>query len=61
VGQLPHLLPRIQQRTRELINGYIKSPAILDNIENYIVHPGLGNLSGVLGAPALAEQAMTEN
>lgn len=57
VGQLPHWLPRIQQGTYELINGYIQSPAILENIENYIVNPRLGNRSGVLGAIALAEQA----
>ena len=61
VGQLPHLLPRLQQRTRELINGYIKSPAILEDIENYIVHPGLGNRSGVLGALALAQQTIPES
>jgi fructokinase len=60
VGQLPHLLPRIQHRTRELINGYIRSQAILENIEQYIVNPGLGNLSGVLGAFALAEQVLGE-
>jgi fructokinase len=61
VGQLPHLLSRIQKKTRELINGYIQSPAILENIENYIVNPGLGNLSGVLGALALAKQALSES
>jgi fructokinase len=58
VGSLPHLLPRIQQGTYKLINGYIQSSAILENIENYIVNPGLGNRSGVLGAIALAEQAI---
>ena len=58
VGQLPHLLPRIQQRTRALINGYVKSPAILENIESYIVPPGLGKRAGVLGAIALAQQAL---
>lgn len=57
VGTLGHLLPRVQQRTRELINGYVQSPAILENIESYIVNPGLGNRSGMLGAMALAEQA----
>ncbi|MBK8616708.1 MAG: ROK family protein [Anaerolineales bacterium] len=61
VGQLPHMLPRIQQRTQQLINGYIKSPAILENIETYIVNPGLGNLSGVLGAIALGRQALSKN
>lgn len=58
VGQIPHLLPRIQHRTREMINGYIKSPSILEHIDQYIVHPGLGNLSGVLGAIALAELSL---
>jgi fructokinase len=57
VGQLLHLLPRIQKRTFELINGYVQSPAILKNIDTYIVSPGLGNRAGVLGAIALAEQA----
>jgi fructokinase len=61
VGQSSHLLPRIQQRTRDLINGYIKSVAIVEDIENYIVNPGLGNLSGVLGALALAKQALAQN
>jgi fructokinase len=56
VGSLAHLLPKVQKRTRELINGYVQSPAILENIETYIVNPGLGNRSGVLGAIALAEQ-----
>lgn len=55
VGSLGHLLPRVRQKTRELINGYVQSPAILDMIESYIVHPGLGNRSGMLGALALAE------
>ncbi len=58
VGSLGHLLPRIQQRTKELINDYIQSPVILKNIESYIVNPGLGNQSGMLGAIALAEQAV---
>ncbi len=58
VGSLPHLLPKVQQRTKEIINGYIQSPVILEKIESYIVSPGLGNRSGMLGAIALAEQAL---
>ena len=58
VGSLSHLLPKVQQRTKELINGYIQSSVILENIESYIVSPGLGNQSGMLGAIALAEQAL---
>jgi fructokinase len=41
-----------------LINGYIQSPIILENIDSYIVAPGLENRSGMLGAIALAEQAV---
>lgn len=58
VGSVPHLLPKIQRRTRELINGYIQSAVIQKEIESYIVHPGLGNRSGVLGALVLAEQLL---
>ncbi|HNK64039.1 MAG TPA: ROK family protein [Anaerolineales bacterium] len=58
VGSLEHLLPRVQKRTREIINGYVQSPVILETIEAYIVNPGLGNRSGMLGAIALAEQSL---
>ncbi len=58
IGSLAHLLPKVQVGTFERINGYIQSPVILQNIETYIVNPGLGNRSGVLGAIALAEQAL---
>ncbi len=58
VGSLGHLLPKIQQKTKQLINGYIQSSVILEHIESYIVNPGLGNRSGMLGAIALAEQAV---
>lgn len=57
VGSVPHLLSNVRARTRELINGYIQSPIILEHIETFIVNPGLGNRSGVLGAIALAKQA----
>jgi fructokinase len=57
VGSLEHLLSKIQQKTKHIINGYIQSPVLLDDIESYIVHPGLGSRSGMLGAIALAEQA----
>lgn len=59
VGSVPHLLPRVRKKTREYINGYIRSPVILENIETYIVSPGLGNRAGILGAIALAEEALS--
>ena len=57
VMQQPYLLPMVRRQVRELLNGYIQSPAILERIDEYIVAPGLGRRAGVLGALALAERA----
>lgn len=57
VMEQQHLFPLIREKVTALVNGYIQSPAILDNIDTYIVPPGLGNDAGVLGALALAMQA----
>jgi fructokinase len=50
----PSLLTMIRNNLTELLNGYIDSPQILENIGSYVVAPALGDLSGVLGAMALA-------
>jgi fructokinase len=50
------LLPALCEKVRKLLNNYVNSPEITENIDNYIVPPGLGDLSGVLGAIALAQQ-----
>jgi fructokinase len=57
VMQQAHLFPLIHREVQALLNGYVQSPAILDEIDAYIVPPGLGSRAGVLGAIALAEQA----
>jgi fructokinase len=54
------LFPKIQAKTKELLNGYIKHAKILNNIQDYIVAPGLGDQSGICGAIALAEQKYAE-
>jgi fructokinase len=56
VMEQPQLFPLIHRKVQELLNGYIQSPAILQEIERYIVPPALGNRAGVLGAIALARQ-----
>lgn len=48
---------KMRRQVQELLNGYIQAPQILDNIAGYIVPPGLGSKSGVLGALALGEMA----
>jgi fructokinase len=52
--QNPALFPLIHRGVLELLNGYVRSPAILEQIDRYIVPPGLGGRSGSLGAIALA-------
>jgi fructokinase len=53
------LIEKVRQKVQGLLNGYIKSLAILEQIDTYIVLPGLGNRAGGLGAIALAEAALT--
>jgi fructokinase len=50
------LFPKVRRKVRELLNRYVASKSLLENIEDYIVPPGLGNQSGSLGAIALAMQ-----
>lgn len=57
-GVMSHagLFPLIRRNVQKLLQGYVQSAAILEGVDNYIVPPGLGNRSGVLGAFALARQ-----
>jgi fructokinase len=57
IMQQPRLLPSVRREVKELLNDYLQTPVILERIDEYIVPPGLGDLSGVLGAIALAQQA----
>ncbi len=54
------LFPLIRNEVQKLLNDYVQSPAILQDIDNYIVPPGLGDRAGVLGAFALAQRLATQ-
>ena len=56
IMKAPGLLDSIRRRVRSLLNDYVNSPAITKHIDNYLVPPALGDLAGVLGAIALAQQ-----
>ncbi|MDO9128525.1 MAG: ROK family protein, partial [Anaerolineales bacterium] len=58
VMQQAQLFPLIRRDVQTLFNGYLQSPAILKNIDDYIIPPALGERAGVLGALALAMDAM---
>lgn len=59
VGGREDLLPLIRRAVQEILNGYVQSPAVTRHIDEFIVHPGLGSRAGLLGAIALARQAIT--
>lgn len=57
VGGRADLLPLIRREVQEILNGYVQSPAVTQNIDGFIVPPGLGSRAGMLGAIALAKEA----
>ena len=59
VMQREFLFPKIRRKVRALLNSYVSSKSVLENIDNYIVPPGLGHQSGSLGAIALAMSQKT--
>ncbi len=56
----PHLFALVRRKVQQLLNGYVQSATILENIDDYIVPPALGNRAGVLGAMALGQQVLGE-
>lgn len=57
VMQQEFLFPLIRAKTVQLLGGYVCSPAVDDGLRDYIVAPGLGVNSGVMGAYLLAKAA----
>jgi len=54
VMEQSHLLPLIRKNVQQLRNNYVQHPAVLEQMDDYIVLPQLGQKAGVLGAFALA-------
>lgn len=54
VLQKDFLFNRIRKKVSVVLNGYLNHSILLDRLDEYIVPPGLGDRSGVLGAIALA-------
>jgi fructokinase len=49
------LHPLVRRGVKDLLAGYLASPALAGDLESYIVPPELGEHAGVLGALALAQ------
>lgn len=60
VMQQEHLLPLVRGRAERILNGYIQAPELGKKMSHYIVAPGLGGNSGILGALALGRAAYNE-
>jgi len=56
-----HLFPKVHKRTMELMNNYVQHKALLENIEDYIVPPALGDNAGAAGSLLLAVEALKKN
>ncbi len=54
------LFQMVRRNVLQLLNGYLQVPTILEQIDQYIVPAELGDRSGVLGAIALAQKAVTD-
>lgn len=52
------LFPLIGQKLQASLRGYVQHTAVVHTPDQYIVPPGLGSQAGVLGALALAQQAV---
>ncbi|GIO85831.1 fructokinase [Paenibacillus faecis] len=58
VMQQAQLYPLIREAVKRNLNGYLNADAILEQIDDYIVPPGLGQQAGLCGALALGLSAL---
>ena len=52
------VFPPLRRELQSLLNGYVKTPEVLSEIDAFVVPPLLGSRAGVLGALALAESLL---
>jgi len=60
VMQKEWLLPLIRTELVRLLNGYVQSTELTQNVDQYVVPAKLGNRAGIAGALVLAQQAYQE-
>ncbi|MCR8659054.1 ROK family protein [Paenibacillus endoradicis] len=52
------LFPLIHEQLQQNLNGYVQHPMILENIDQYVIAPGLGDEAGLCGAIAIGLLAL---
>jgi fructokinase len=60
VMQQKQLLPLVREEVRRNLNGYVSVDAIVNDINDYIVSPGLGDNAALCGALALGVEAINK-
>ncbi len=55
-----HLFPMIRKQVLELLAGYLQVDALLNDIDNYILPPSLGDNAGFMGAFALGQKSLNK-
>lgn len=61
VTQKRSLFPLVRGELLRLLNGYVQSPELTGNLDEYVVPAMLGKRAGIAGALALAQQAYQEH
>lgn len=56
----PQLFPMMREELRKSLNGYVVARELGEELDSYVVPPGLGPAAGPLGALALASRAEAE-
>lgn len=57
----PGMLDLARAAVPRRLNGYLQVPALLREIDHYLVAPGLGDRAGILGAIALGQQVLLDD
>jgi fructokinase len=60
VMEQPHIIPLIRAKLTHHLNGYLLIPQVGREIDQFIVSPGLGTRSGLLGSLALGRSALDQ-
>ena len=58
VMQQKQLFPMMRSEFARIMNGYIRRPEILNDLDSFIQPPGLGDRAGILGSLVVAELAL---
>lgn len=54
------LFPLVRAEVKKQLNGYVQASELMDEIDSYIVPPGLGDNAGLTGALALGLDALNQ-